>query len=257
MARMRMSPWAACHLVQQDLGLESVLHFPTRGRSLLRVQGDLLAAHALGVRNVFVVMGDPTSVGDYPEAMDDFDLAPSGLIRLIKHQFNAGVDHSGADLGGSTSFFVGCALSPSASDLGRELRVLHRKVTNGADFVLTQPVFDPDALARCLSRYRDLFGSLPIPVLAGILPLASQRHADYLHNEVPGIQIPDPLRGRMTGSGAEEQAEGQRIAWELIEAVSPIAQGIYLMPAFNRYDLAAALIETVRERIPATPARPR
>ncbi|MEX0787242.1 MAG: bifunctional homocysteine S-methyltransferase/methylenetetrahydrofolate reductase [Anaerolineales bacterium] len=256
MARMRMSPWAACHLLQQDLGLESVLHFPTRGRSLLRVQGDLLAAHALGVRNVFVVMGDPTSVGDYPEAMDDFDLAPSGLIRLIKHEFNAGVDHSGADLGGSTSFFVGCALNPSASDIGRELRVLHRKVANGADFILTQPVFDPAALGLCLSRYGDLFGPLPIPILAGILPLASQRHADYLHNEVPGVQIPDPLRRRMSGRGPEEQAEGQRIAWELIEAVSQIARGIYLMPAFNRYDLAAALIEIVRERIPAVPARP-
>lgn len=255
MARMRMSPWAACHLIQRDLGLESVLHFPTRGRNLLRVQGDLLAAHALGVRNVFVVMGDPTSVGDYPEAMDDFDLAPSGLIRLIKDGFNTGVDHAGADLGGATSFVVGCALNPGAPDPDRELRVLRRKVAAGADFVLTQPVFDPDELRRFLQRYRDLFGPLSIPVLAGILPLAGERHAEFLHNEVPGIQIPEPLRRRVAAA-AQPQAEGQRIALELIEAAADSAQGIYLMPAFGRYDLAAELIEGVRARLPSTVARP-
>ena len=98
MARMRMSPWAVCQLIEKKAEIETVLHFPTRGRNLLRVQGDLLAAHALGIRNVFVVMGDPTAIGDYPEAMDDYDLVPSGLIRLIKEGFNAGVDHSGAEI---------------------------------------------------------------------------------------------------------------------------------------------------------------
>ena len=111
MARMRMSPWAVCSLIQKQVGVETVLHFPTRGRNLLRVQGDLLAAHALGIRNIFVVMGDPTAIGDYPEAMDNYDLRPSGLIQLIKQGFNAGVDHSGANIGQPTSFFVGCALN--------------------------------------------------------------------------------------------------------------------------------------------------
>ena len=116
MARMRMSPWAVCDLIQRQVGVETTLHFPTRGRNLLRVQGDLLAAHALGIRNVFVVMGDPTAIGDYPEAMDNYDLVPSGLIKLIKQDFNLGLDHAGADIGQPTSFFVGCALNLSPQD---------------------------------------------------------------------------------------------------------------------------------------------
>jgi len=99
MARMRMSPWAVCALIQRDVGIETTLHFPTRGRNLLRVQGDLLAAHALGVRNVFVVMGDPTPIGDYPEAMDASDLVPSGLMKLVKQRFNKGIDFAGSEIG--------------------------------------------------------------------------------------------------------------------------------------------------------------
>ena len=121
MARMRMSPWAVCSLIQRKVGIETVLHFPTRGRNLLRVQGDLLAAHALDVRNVFVVMGDPTAIGDYPDAMDNYDLVPSGLIKLIKQGFNAGVDHAGTDIGQPTSFFCRLrAQPPSAGSSGRD-----------------------------------------------------------------------------------------------------------------------------------------
>ncbi|HLF88877.1 MAG TPA: bifunctional homocysteine S-methyltransferase/methylenetetrahydrofolate reductase, partial [Anaerolineales bacterium] len=109
MARMRMSPWAVANLIHQQVGVETVLHFPTRGRNLLRVQGDLLAAHALNVRNVFVVMGDPTAIGDYPDATDNYDVVPSGLVKLIKQRFNAGTDYAGMDIGQPTSFFVGCA----------------------------------------------------------------------------------------------------------------------------------------------------
>jgi methionine synthase / methylenetetrahydrofolate reductase(NADPH) len=117
MARMRMSAWAVCDVVQRKVGVETTLHFPTRGRNLLRVQGDLLAAHALGIRNVFVVMGDPTSIGDYPEAMDNYDLVPSGLIKLIKQGFNTGVDHSGTSIGQPTNFFVGAALNLCPADV--------------------------------------------------------------------------------------------------------------------------------------------
>src|SRR4030065_2617927 len=139
MARMRMSPWAVCHVLQQQVGIDTVLHFPTRGRNLLRVQGDLLAAHALGIRNVFVVMGDPTSIGDYPEAMDNYDLVPSGLIKLIKQGFNAGVDHSGTSIGQPTSFFVGAALNLCPPDMDREIKNLHRKVQAGEAFLLPPP----------------------------------------------------------------------------------------------------------------------
>ena len=141
MARMRMSAWAVCDVVQRKVGVETTLHFPTRGRNLLRVQGDLLAAHALGIRNVFVVMGDPTSIGDYPEAMDNYDLVPSGLIKLIKQGFNAGVDHSGTSIGQPTNFFVGAALNLCPPDLESEIKNLHRKIQAGADFFLTQPIY--------------------------------------------------------------------------------------------------------------------
>lgn len=247
MARMRMSPWAVCSLVQQNLHLETVLHFPTRGRNLLRVQGDLLAAHALGIRNVFVVMGDPTEVGDYPDAMDNYDLVPSGLIRLIKQGFNSGVDHAGAEIGQPTSFFVGCALDLGAQDADREIKNLRRKIRMGADFILTQPVFDPQIAQNFLNRYVDQFSPLEIPLLAGILPLLSPRHASFLHNEVPGIEIPEKIRVRLAEAGEAAFQEGIQIACELTEAVCPWASGIYLMPALNRYDLAAELIEAVRQ----------
>ena len=134
MARMRMSAWAVCDVVQRRVNIETMLHFPTRGRNLLRVQGDLLAAHTLGIRNVFVIMGDPTAVGDYPEAMDNYDLVPSGLIKLIKQGFNEGVDHSGTSIGQPTNFFVGAALNFCAPEPEQEIKNLRRKIRAGADF---------------------------------------------------------------------------------------------------------------------------
>ncbi len=246
MARMRMSPWAVCELIQRDVGVETTLHFPTRGRNLLRVQGDLLAAHALGIRNVFVVMGDPTSIGDYPDAMDDYDLVPSGLMKLIKQQFNQGVDHAGSDIGQPTSFFVGAALNLLPPNPEREIKVLRRKITNGADFALTQPVYQPEEAQAFLEHYKQLYGPLEIPVLVGILPLFSARHAAFLHNEVPGISIPAETLARIELAGQDAPREGVRIAAELVQEIKAWSQGIYIMPAFGRYDLVAEIIEAVR-----------
>jgi homocysteine S-methyltransferase len=246
MARMRMSPWAVCQLLQQEVGVESVLHFPTRGRNLLRVQGDLLAAHALMVRNVFVVMGDPTAIGDYPEAMDNYDLVPSGLIKLIKRGFNSGIDHAGGDIGEATSFFVGCALNLNPHDLEREFRVLNRKLEAGADFALTQPVYEPELARDFIRRYQDLYGPLPIPILVGILPLFSARHAAFLHNEVPGIEIPASIQTRIIEAGDSAPEEGVHISIELLRALRDVVQGVYIMPAFSRYDLAAEIIEAFK-----------
>lgn len=250
MARMRMSPWAVCNLIQRNVGVETTLHFPTRGRNLLKLQGDLLAAHALDIRNVFVVMGDPTSIGDYPDAMDDYDLAPSGLIKLIKQRFNTGLDHAGADIGQPTSFFVGCALNLLPSNPEREIKVLRRKINNGADFALTQPIYQPDKALAFLKLYQDEFGPLEIPILAGVLPLYGTRHAAFLHNEVPGIIIPERTRNRLATAGDADMAapqEGVRIAIEDIQKMKSWAQGVYIMPPFNRYDLAAEIIEAVME----------
>ena len=247
MARLRMSPWAVCHLIQDEVGLETVLHFPTRGRNLLRVQGDLLAAHATGVRNIFVVMGDPTSIGDYPEATDNYDVVPSGLVKLIKQGFNAGFDQHGDEIGEATSFYVGCALNPGAANLEQELRVLKRKVEAGADFVLTQPVFEPELVENMITAYEKQYEPLGIPVMVGILPLFGIKHARFLDNEVPGISIPEALQKRIAAAGDHAPKAGVSIAVEILEQLQDRVNGTYLMPPFGRFDMAAEIIDAVKQ----------
>jgi len=249
MARMRMSPWAVCSLLQNKVNVETILHFPTRGRNLLRVQGDLLAAHALGVRNVFVIMGDPTAIGDYPEAMDNFDLAPSGLVKLIKQRFNQGIDQSGSDIGQPTSFFVGCALNLAASDPKREMEILRRKIRNGADFVITQPIYEAALITNFISKYQTDFEELRVPLLVGIMPLVSARHAAFLNQEVPGITIPDAIHERMKSAEANGRGpqEGIRIAIDLIKEIKNKARGVYITPSFGRFDYVAEIIEKSKQ----------
>ncbi len=246
MARMRMSPWAVCELLQNQVGIETTLHFPTRGRNLLRVQGDLLAAHAIGVRNIFVVMGDPTEIGDYPDAMDNYDLAPSGLIKLVKEGFNTGIDHAGMEIGEPTNFFVGSALNLIPKDPEREIKVLRRKMNNGADFFLTQPVYEPEKGQQFLAQYAEQYGPFEKPILVGVLPLYNLRHAKFLHHEVPGISIPEGILERIASAGKDSAKEGIRIAVEHIEQIKTWGQGIYLMPPFNRFEIAAEIVEQVR-----------
>lgn len=247
MARMRMSPWAVCHLIQSRFDVETTLHFPTRGRNLLRVQGDLLAAHAMGIRNVFVIMGDPTAIGDYPDASDSYDLVPTGLIRLIKEGFNTGVDHAGGKIGQPTSFFAGAALNLCTPDLEREFKVMRKKLEAGTDFFITQPVFDVEIARNFLRTYEKKFGKLGVPVIVGILPLVTDRHARFLHNEVPGITIPETIQARIADAEEDMAAEGARIAVELVQELKQDFQGVYLIPAFNRFDLIAGIIERVRD----------
>ncbi|MCD4685352.1 MAG: bifunctional homocysteine S-methyltransferase/methylenetetrahydrofolate reductase [Anaerolineae bacterium] len=245
MARMRMSPWAVCHLIQDRVGLETVLHFPTRGRNLLRVQGDLLAAHALGVRNIFAVMGDPTVIGDYPDSFDTHDIVPSSLIKLVQQRLNQGQDQAGNSIGQPTSFEVGCALNVNARDLQREVRLLKKKIDAGADFALTQPVYDPPVLECFTAAYAETHGPLELPILAGILPLYGTRHASFLHNEIPGIEIPDDIRQRIADAGDEAKQEGVKIAQDLLSGLQGLAQGTYIMPAFGRYDLVANVVDVL------------
>jgi len=243
---MRMSAWAVCDVVQRQVGVETTIHFPTRGRNLLRVQGDLLAAHALGIRNVFVVMGDPTSIGDYPEATDNYDLVPSGLIKLIKQGFNEGVDHSGTSIGQPTSFFVGSALNLSTADIEREVKTLHRKVKAGTDFFITQPIYRPDDGQKLLEAYEAKYGKLDKPILVGVLPLVTVRHANFLHHEVPGIFIPDETRKRIEAAGEDGVKAGVEIAVELVEQIKAWAGGVYIMPQFHKYDMVAEIIESIK-----------
>lgn len=246
LARMRMSAWAAAYLVQQTVGLEAVLHFPTRGRNLLRIQGDLLAAYAMGIRNLFVTMGDPTRIGDYPEATDSFDIVPTGLIQLIKQQFNTGLDKAGHSIDQATSFVVGCALNLTSSEPQREMKLLRKKIHNGADFALTQPVFDPAAAKAFIDAYETEYQEPILPIVVGIKPLYNYRNAEFLHHEVPGIEIPDVQRQRMRTT-SDPQQEGVRIAQEILAELRPFTQGVYMMPAFGRYDLAADVLDVMRD----------
>ena len=246
MARMRMSPWAVCNTIQGKFDTETILHFPVRGRNLLRVQGDLLAAHRIGIRNVFVVMGDPTSVGDYPDAMDEYDLVPSGLIKMLAQQFNRGVDFSGKKFSEATSFFIGGALNLNPEKVNRELRVMNRKIEAGVNFFLTQPVFDVEKVVEFKRQYEEKYGELTIPIIAGLMPIRDAKHAAFLHHEIPGITIPEPLMERINAAGDDIHTVAIDIVSEMAVALKPHVQGIYLMP-FRRHQTAARVIDAIKK----------
>jgi homocysteine S-methyltransferase len=248
MAKMRMSAWAACRLVQEQVGLETVLHFPTRGRNLLRLQGDLLGAHALGIRNLFVCVGDPVTIGDFPHGSNNLDVTATGLLALITRDFNQGRDRAGSSIGEPTSFFAGAAVAPNATDLEHECRLLKKKADAGASFLLSQPVYAVDQLRDLRETYaRIAEEELTIPLLAGVLPLVTARNAEFLHNEVPGIVIPEDVRDRLRRAGDDAWRVGLAMAAELVDGLrSAGVAGIYLMPQFGRYDLAAEVVEAAR-----------
>jgi homocysteine S-methyltransferase len=214
----------------------------------LRLQGDLLGAHALGIRNVFVCVGDPVAIGEYPHSLNDVDVTATGMLELVTRGFNEGRDRLGSTIGEPTSFFVGAAVSPAALELEREVRLLERKVDAGAAFLLSQPVFDLAHLKEMRAAYERVTGrELDVPLLAGVLPLVSERHATFLHNEVPGVEIPDEILARMRSAGDDPWRVGRAIALELVEGLrAEGVAGIYVMPQFGRYDLAADIVEAVR-----------
>ena len=183
---------------------------------------------------------------DYPDAMDNYDLAPSGLIKLVKEGFNTGIDHAGMEIGEPTNFYVGSALNLTPRDPEREIKVLRRKMNNGADFFLTQPVYEPEKAQQFLAQYAEQFGPFERPILVGVLPLYNMRHARFLHHEVPGIYIPEAIIERIADAGKDSAKEGVRIAVEHIEQIKTWAQGIYLMPPFNRFEIAAEIVGQVR-----------
>jgi methionine synthase I (cobalamin-dependent)/5,10-methylenetetrahydrofolate reductase len=251
MAKMRMSAWAACRLVHEQVGIEAVLHFPTRGRNVVRLQGDLLGSHALGIRNLFVCVGDPVTIGDYPHGSNDVDVTATGLLQLITQHFNTGIDRAGSSIGEPTSFFAGAAASPSAPDLEHEVRLLKKKADAGARFLLTQPFYSVGPLRGLRDAYERLIGEpLVLPIVAGLLPLVSARHAAFLHNEVPGIDIPEVVRDRMAAAGDDADTAwrtGLTLATELMAELREAGvAGIYVVPQFGRYDRAAEVVEATR-----------
>lgn len=241
MARVRISPIALAHILKEELGMESIVHFTCRDRNLISLQSELLGAAALGVQNILALTGDPPSLGDHPFARPVFEVNSEGLV-LILSRLNAGFDFAGNPLGRATNFTIGVALNLNALDMDQEIERLKRKIENGAHFILTQPIYEVETLERFLERFR---GPLP-PVLGGILPLRSFRHAEFLHHEVPGIVIPAQLRARMA-EAKDPKSEGIAIASEIARRIRPMVAGIYIMPPFERYEMAKAVIEHFRE----------
>jgi methionine synthase / methylenetetrahydrofolate reductase(NADPH) len=243
-AMARMSNLAFCTLLLRDHGIEPMLHVCGRDRNLLAQMAHLLGAHAIGLRNLVVITGDPPKVGDYPEATAVYDLDAIGLLQMAS-SMNHGIDPAGKPLaGGKTQFVCATGFEPGAADFEKEVRRLELKREAGADFVMTQPVFQQELLDKMLERTRHL----GMPVLVGVLPLVSYKNAEFLHNEVPGMQIPEPIRERMHRAtpGAEARKEGVRIAREMLFSVRDKVQGAYLMPPLGKYELALEVLDGLK-----------
>ncbi len=240
-ASARMSSMALAHLIQMKTGMDTMLHYACRDRNILGMQSDLLGAEALELNNILCVTGDPPKLGDYPMATAVFDVDSIGLLHIAS-RLNRGQDLVGNPISQPTSFFLGAGFNPGAIDLELEIDRLYKKVDAGAEFILTQPVFDSEKLAQTLERMKDLH----IPVFVGILPLASYRNAEFYHNEVPGMEVPKVIRERMQKASDKGKdfaaAEGILIAQQTLLDTLNLVEGAYIMPPFGKVESA---IETV------------
>ncbi|MEX2147680.1 MAG: bifunctional homocysteine S-methyltransferase/methylenetetrahydrofolate reductase [Candidatus Rokuibacteriota bacterium] len=241
LGRIRMSVVATAVLVRDGTGLDINMHFTCRDRNLMGIQADLLGAHALDIRNILAMTGDPPRTGDYANATAVFDVDGVGLIEVLR-RMNEGLDATGNGIGEPTAFCVGAALNPAAEDVEREIERMHRKVEAGARWLQTQPVYDLALLDRFLERA----GGAPVPVLVGIMPLHSFRHAEFLHNEVPGITIPDDVRARLREAGDQALRTGIEMAQRLVEQVRGRFAGAYLMPSFGRFEVVGEVLDALR-----------
>lgn len=246
MARVRMGALALCIQIQQKVGIETIVHFTTRDRSLMGLQADLIGAHALGVRNILALTGDPPSLGDTQQSSAVYDVDSIGLVRIIS-RFNEGFDQSGRDLGQRGQFAIAVACDPTRPNLGEEVDRFHRKVSGGAHFTMTQPIFDARLWTDFLALYEERYGAFPVPVLIGVLPLQGHKHATFLHNEVPGITLNETVLERMRKAGPNGRQEGVAMAQELLLELKtlPHVQGVYLMPSFGRYELACQVLDVL------------
>jgi methionine synthase I (cobalamin-dependent)/5,10-methylenetetrahydrofolate reductase len=240
-ARLRMHPVAAARIVQDEAGIEVVAHLSCRDRNLIGLQADLLGAAALGVKNILAVTGDPAQIGDYPEATSVFDTDSVGLVHVLS-RMNAGEDLAGNPIGRPPGFLIGASFNPTAEDLGSEVERLGRKVEAGTHAFWTQPVFEIGALERALEE----IGDLEVCIILGLMPLRSARQAEFLHHEVPGINIPRHLRERLAALSPEDAPRyGVEVARNLLAKAKPLVGGAYVMPPASAPDLAADVIEAI------------
>jgi homocysteine S-methyltransferase len=255
MARVRMGAFAVAFGIQHDLDLECLVHCTTRDRNLMALESELLGAHALGVRDILALTGDTPRVGDYPTGTGVWDVDSIGLIEILG-RLNRGEDQAGSPIGQRAGFTIACALDPTAADQPTEWDRLERKLDAGAHLVMTQPLYDVPQVEAMLLEARRRFGprGFPVPVLLGVLPLVSARHAEFLHHEVPGITIPEASRAAMHAAGGRGSEVGIEMADAMLAAVEGEVAGTYVMPSFGRYEQAAGLVRRIRERHPAMAA---
>ncbi len=249
MARVRMGPIPTAYLIEARVGVEVIVHMTTRDRNLMALQADLLGAHALGLRNILALTGDPPNANSFAPTSGVYDVDSIGLITLIK-MLNEGQDASGRGIGVGTDFFIGCSLNPTADDLELELDRFYRKVEAGADFVMTQAVYDSEQFLATLDRIKDV----RLPVILELLPLQSFKNAEFIHNELPGVTLPPHILERMRDAGNRSIEEGMRIATETFEQLRSYVQGIYIIPSFDRYEQAALLTRQFRNSV-ASPSQ--
>jgi len=224
LAKLRMSPIALSHIIQEKISLEAIFHITCRDRNLLGLQAELLGASVLGVKNILALTGDPPEMGDYVRATGVYDVDSTGLIKII-NSLNNGYKYEGGELKDKTDFFVGAAVNPTASDLEKEIERFEEKVSAGANFVQTQPIYDVELLEKFLK----MTDHINIPKIIGIMPLKSHKMVEYLNNNLPGIFIPYKLKERMKGNDVEE---GIKIAQEIINEIRKFKEvaGIHIFP---------------------------
>ena len=241
-ASSRISPMVVALRILNEAHIEPILHFCCRDRNLIGMQADLLGCAALDIHNLLFVTGDPPKLGMYPDATGVFDTDAIGMAS-VQRRLNRGVDIGGQTVNPVTKAVIGVGLDPTALDRKRELDRFRMKVDAGAEFAITQPVFDPDALLTFL----DEIGELPIPIIAGIWPLASYRNAEFMKNEVPGVAVPDSTMQRMAATAhqtkEEQLAIGVEIAREMIEHVRHRVNGIQVSAPFGRIDIVLSVLE--------------
>jgi homocysteine S-methyltransferase len=243
LGRVRLGNIALGSLIQRETDMEVIPHVTCRDRNLLGLQSDLMGASLLGIRNILAVTGDPARLGDQAGASSVFDLNSFELIKLVS-DLNTGINAIGSPIGNGTGFTIGCAFNPNSPKIQVQIARLEKKIASGAGFAQTQPIYDPAILDAMLEGT----AHLNIPILPGILPLVSERNCEYLHNEVPGIVIPDAIRRRMKGKEKEAGIrEGLDIAREFIALARNRVGGFYLIPPFGKYALALELIRFIRE----------
>ena len=246
MARVRMGAMAVGFATQRDLGLEALIHFTTRDRNLMALESELLGAHALGIRDILALTGDPPRVGDYPGGTGIWDIDSIGLIGILT-RLNRGEDQAGRPIGAPAGFTIACALDPTADDLDGELDRLAGKIEAGAHLIMTQPIYARGQWDRFMERAAARWGDrLPRPVLFGVLPLHTARHAEFLHHEVPGITIPDDVRAAMHAAGDRGSEVGLEQSLALLAEMRPFVDGTYIMPSFGRYEQSAELVRRLR-----------